>query len=222
MSQAICRNPTSGTWLWKPVEKTYDPLSVLISGRGSNLQAIIQAIRGGRLRARIAVVVSNRADAPGLSLARAAGIETRVLPHGDYPSRDAFDAALADAIRSFDAKMVCLAGFMRRLGPAFCAAFPNAILNVHPALLPAFPGAHAQRQAFEHGVKVSGVTVHFVTPELDAGPIVMQAPVPVLDGDTAEALAARILTVEHEIYPQAIQRVLDGGWKIDGRRVTFC
>ncbi|HEY7474636.1 MAG TPA: phosphoribosylglycinamide formyltransferase [Vicinamibacterales bacterium] len=203
------------------MEKTYDPIAVLISGRGSNLQAIIQAIRGGRLRARIAVVISNRADAPGLSLAHAAGIETRVLPHGGYPSRDAFDAALAGAIRSFDAKIVCLAGFMRRLGPAFCAAFPNAILNIHPALLPAFPGADAQRQAFEHGVKVSGVTVHFVTPELDAGPIVMQASVPVLDGDTAESLAHRILGVEHEIYPQAIQRVLDGGWKIEGRRVTF-
>jgi phosphoribosylglycinamide formyltransferase-1 len=203
------------------VEKGYDPLAVLISGRGSNLQAIVQAIRGGRLRARIAVVISNRADAPGLSLAHAAGIDTRVLPHGDFPSRDAFDTALAGVIRSHDVKIVCLAGFMRRLGPAFCAAFPNAILNVHPALLPAFPGANAQRQAFDHGVKISGVTVHFVTPELDAGPIVMQAPVPVLDGDTAESLADRILGVEHEIYPQAIQRVLDGGWKIDGRRVTF-
>jgi phosphoribosylglycinamide formyltransferase-1 len=203
------------------VEKTYDPLAVLISGRGSNLQAIIQAIRGGRLRARIAVVISNRADAPGLALAQAAGIETRVMPHADYPSRDAFDGALADAIKSREAKVVCLAGFMRRLGPAFCAAFPNAILNVHPALLPAFPGASAQRQAFDHGVKISGVTVHFVTAELDAGPILLQAAVRVLDGDTAESLAARILTVEHEIYPQAIQRVLDGGWKIDDRRVMF-
>jgi phosphoribosylglycinamide formyltransferase 1 len=203
------------------VEKTPVPLSVLISGRGSNLQAIIQAIRGGRLRARIAVVISDRADAPGLALAQAAGIETRVMPHGDYPSRDAFDGALADAIKSREARFVCLAGFMRRLGPAFCAAFPNAILNVHPALLPAFPGANAQRQAFDHGVKISGVTVHFVTPELDAGPIVMQAAVPVLDGDTAGSLADRILTVEHEIYPQAIQRVIDGGWKIDGRRVMF-
>ncbi|HYN08709.1 MAG TPA: phosphoribosylglycinamide formyltransferase [Vicinamibacterales bacterium] len=203
------------------MEKSPVPLAVLISGRGSNLQAIIQAIRGGRLRARIAVVISNRADAPGLSLAQAADIETRVMPHGDYPSRDAFDAALADAIKSREAKIVCLAGFMRRLGPAFCAAFPNAILNVHPALLPAFPGAHAQRQAFDHGVTVSGVTVHFVTPDLDAGPIVMQAAVPVLDGDTAESLADRILTVEHEIYPRAIQRVLDGGWKVDGRRVMF-
>jgi phosphoribosylglycinamide formyltransferase-1 len=217
----MCRVPTCGTCLWKPVEKSPVPLAVLISGRGSNLQAIVQAIRGGRLRARIAVVISNRADAPGLALAHAAGIETRVVPHGDYPSRDAFDAALVDAITSHGARLVCLAGFMRRLGPAFCGAFPNAILNVHPALLPAFPGAHAPRQAYEHGVKVSGVTVHFVTPALDAGPIVMQAAVPVLDGDTADTLADRILAVEHEIYPQAIQRVLDGRWTIDGRRVTF-
>jgi phosphoribosylglycinamide formyltransferase 1 len=203
------------------VEKTPVPLSLLISGRGSNLQAIVEAIRGGRLGARIAVVISNRGDAPGLAIARDAGIETRVMPHGDYPSRDAYDQALVDELKSRRVKLICLAGFMRRLGPTFCAAFPNAILNVHPALLPAFPGTNAQRQALDHGVKVTGVTVHFVTPELDSGPIVMQAAVPILDSDTAESLADRILKVEHEIYPQAIQRVLDGGWTIDGRRVMF-
>jgi phosphoribosylglycinamide formyltransferase 1 len=203
------------------VEKTPVPLSLLISGRGSNLQAIVEAIRGGRLGATIAVVISNRGDAPGLAIARDAGIETRVMPHGDYPSRDAYDQALVDELKSRRVKLICLAGFMRRLGPTFCAAFPNAILNVHPALLPAFPGTNAQRQALDHGVKVTGVTVHFVRPELDSGPIVMQAAVPVLDSDTAESLADRILKVEHEIYPQAIQRVLDGGWTIDGRRVMF-
>jgi phosphoribosylglycinamide formyltransferase 1 len=203
------------------VENRHDPLAVLISGRGSNLKAIVEAIDEGRLRARVAVVISNRADAPGLSVARAAAIETRVMPHGDYASRDAYDQALVDEIALHRVKLVCLAGFMRRLGPAFCAAFPNAMLNVHPSLLPSFPGTNAQRQAFEHGVKVTGVTVHFGTPDLDAGPIVMQAAVPVLEDDTAESLANRMLTVEHEIYPQAIQRVLDGGWTIEGRRVIF-
>ncbi|HEX7779944.1 MAG TPA: phosphoribosylglycinamide formyltransferase [Vicinamibacterales bacterium] len=203
------------------MENRHDPLAVLISGRGSNLKAIVEAIAEGRLRARVAVVVSNRADAPGLSVARAAGIETRVMPHGEHASRDAYDQALADEIATHRVKLVCLAGFMRRLGPSFCAAFPNAILNVHPALLPSFPGTNAQRQAFDHGVKVTGVTVHFGTPELDAGPIVMQAAVPVLEDDTPESLANRMLKVEHEIYPQAIQRVLDGGWTIEGRRVIF-
>jgi phosphoribosylglycinamide formyltransferase 1 len=203
------------------VEKTPVPLAVLISGRGSNLAAIVGAIRGGRLAAAIAIVISNRADAAGLAIARDAGIDTRVMPHGDYPSRDAYDRALVDELQSRRVKLICLAGFMRRLGPAFCAAFPNAILNVHPALLPSFPGANAQRQAFDHGVKVTGVTVHFVTPELDAGPIVMQAAVPVLETDTVESLADRTLKIEHEIYPQAIERVLDGGWTIEGRRVIF-
>jgi phosphoribosylglycinamide formyltransferase 1 len=203
------------------VEKTPVPLALLISGRGSNLQAIVEAIRGGRLRATIAVVISNRGDAPGLAIAREAGIETRVMPHGDYPSRDEYDRALVDELRSRRVKLICLAGFTRLLGPSFCAAFPHAVLNVHPALLPAFPGTNAQRQALEHGVRVTGVTVHFVTPELDGGPIVMQAAVPVLDSDSADSLANRILEAEHEIYPQAIQRVLDGGWTIEGRRVVF-
>jgi len=223
-SQGACRavaRRSSVPNLLIPVEKTPVPLSILISGRGSNLAAILGAIRGGQLAATVAIVISNRADAAGLAIARENGIDTRVMPHGDYPSRDAYDRALVGELRSRRVKLICLAGFMRRLGPAFCAAFPNAILNVHPALLPSFPGAHAQRQAFDHGVKVTGVTVHFVTPELDAGPIVMQAAVPVLETDTAESLADRTLTIEHGIYPQAIQRVLDGGWTIEGRRVIF-
>jgi phosphoribosylglycinamide formyltransferase-1 len=185
------------------------------------LHAIIEAIADGRLRAGIAVVISNRADAPGLEHARRAGIETRVLPHGAYASREDYDRALVDELRRHHVRVVCLAGFMRRLGPAFCDAFRHAILNVHPSLLPAFPGIDAQQQAVHHGVKVSGVTVHFVTPELDAGPIVAQTAVPVHDDDTAASLAARILVAEHRLYPEAIQRVLAGGWRIDGRRVLF-
>jgi phosphoribosylglycinamide formyltransferase-1 len=189
----------------------------LISGRGSNLQALI----GARLPARIRVVVSNVSGAGGLDRAREAGIETLVMPHRDYASRDAFDRALAAELTARGVTLVCLAGFMRRLGPAFCNAFPHAILNIHPSLLPAFPGVDAQAQAIRHGAKVSGATVHFVTPELDAGPILMQAAVPVQDDDTAESLAARILVEEHRLYPEAVKRVLAGGWHVDGRRVVF-
>jgi phosphoribosylglycinamide formyltransferase-1 len=193
-------------------------LAVLISGRGSNLQAIIDAIRAGRLAATVAVVISNVADAPGVARAKAAGIETRVLPHRGYASRDAYDRALADVLREFEVDLVCLAGFMRLLGASFLDAFPNRVVNIHPSLLPAFPGVDAQRQAFSHGVKVTGVTVHLVTADLDAGPIVMQRAVAVRDDDTPETLAARVLDEEHRLYPEAIQRVLDGGWRIDGRR----
>ena len=183
--------------------------------------AIVEAIARRTLGARISVVISNRADAAGLERARAAGIETRVMPHGDYASRDDYDRALVAELRTRGVALVCLAGFMRRLGPAFCDAFPNAILNIHPSLLPSFPGAHAQRQALAHGVKVSGATVHFATPELDAGPIVMQEAVPVRDDDTEQTLADRILTVEHRLYPAAVQRVIGGRWRIADRRVVF-
>jgi len=196
-------------------------LAILISGRGSNLGAIVRAIDEGRLRARIAVVISNRSDASGLELARARGIPTAVLPHRDYESRQAFDAALVATLRSHDVRLVCLAGFMRQIGPTFCDAFPMAILNIHPSLLPAFPGLDAQRVALEHGAKVTGATVHFVTPELDAGPIVMQTAVPVEEGDTVESLSARILVQEHRLYPEAIRRVLEDEWRIVGRRVVF-
>jgi phosphoribosylglycinamide formyltransferase-1 len=193
-------------------------LGVLISGRGSNLQALIEAIADGRLDATIAVVISNRADAPGLERARAAGIETLVLSHRGWPSRDDYDRVLATELQAREVGLVCLAGFMRVVGPPMIEAFPNAILNIHPSLLPAFPGVNAQRQAIEYGVKVSGVTVHFVTAELDAGPIILQQAVPVLDDDTPETLAARILVEEHRLYPVAVQLVLDGGWRIEGRR----
>jgi phosphoribosylglycinamide formyltransferase 1 len=193
-------------------------IGVLISGRGSNLQAIIDAVAERRLDARIGVVISNRAEASGLERATRAGIATVVLSHRAYPTREEYDAALIGELRRRDVSLVCLAGFMRLLSAAFVEAFPNAILNVHPSLLPAFPGVDAQRQALAHGVKVTGATVHLVTPELDAGPIVVQAPVPVLDDDTVETLAARILVEEHRIYPQAIAMVLADGWRIEGRR----
>ncbi|MSO48796.1 MAG: phosphoribosylglycinamide formyltransferase [Acidobacteria bacterium] len=202
------------------VENTPVPLCVLISGRGSNLRAIGEAIATGQLRAVVRVVVSNRSDAPGLDWARGEGIETLVLPHQDYPSREAYDEALVQALKARGVRMVCLAGFMRMLGPAFCEAFPQAVLNVHPSLLPSFPGVGAQAQALAHGVKVSGVTVHFVTPELDAGPIIMQSAVPVRDDDTCETLSARILVEEHRVYPEAIQKIIAGGWRVDGRRVV--
>lgn len=191
---------------------------MLISGRGSNLQALIDAVADGRLGARIALVVSNRAEAAGLERARAAGIDTLTIPHRDYPSRDAFEAVLVRELRARGIVLVCLAGFMRLLGATFLQAFPTAILNVHPSLLPAFPGIDAQRQAWEYGTKLAGATVHFVTGELDGGPIIRQAAVPILDGDTPETLAARILEQEHRIYPEAVADVLAGGWTIEGRR----
>ena len=196
-------------------------LGVLISGRGSNLQAIIDAIARGELQASVEVVISNRADAAGLARAEQAGIPTLVMPHKAYADRAAYDCALAAELKARDVELVCLAGFMRLLGPAFIDEFPNAVLNIHPSLLPAFPGLDAQHQAFEHGVKVAGATVHFVTADLDAGPIVCQEAVPVPDGDTAESLAARILEVEHRLYPAAIGRLTEGQWKITGRRVSF-
>lgn len=196
------------------------PIAILISGRGSNMQAIVQAIAAGTLDATVRVVISNRAEAPGLVWARSQGLETTVLSHRDFPTREAYDAALVALLRDHGVELVCLAGFMRVLGPTFCDAFPNAILNVHPSLLPAFPGVDAQRQALEYGVKVSGVTVHFVTPELDAGPIIEQVIVPVHDNDTAAMLSARILAEEHRVFPRAIQKIALGGWRLDGRRVV--
>ena len=185
-------------------------LGILISGRGTNLQAILDAIREGKLDARVGVVLSNVDGAPGLERARAAGVPTEVLSHKDYASREQYDEALVDHLRAHEVDLVCLAGFMRLLSPAFVRAFPGRILNVHPSLLPAFPGLHAQRQALEHGVKVTGATVHLVDEELDHGPILLQRAVPVLEGDDEESLSARILEQEHRIYPEAIALVLAG------------
>jgi len=193
-------------------------LAVLISGRGSNLQSIIDAIAEHRLDATLAVVVSNRAEAAGLNRARDAGIEAIHLSPAAYPDRNSYDADVADLLRARHIDLVCLAGYMRVVGPRLLGAFPGRILNIHPSLLPAFPGLHAQQQALEHGVKVSGATVHLVTDGLDDGPIVLQAPVPVNAGDTVEQLSGRILVEEHRIYPDAIQIVLNRGWAVIGRR----
>jgi len=196
-------------------------LGVLISGRGSNLQALIDAIAEGRLEARIAVVISNRPNAGGLERAAAAGVETVVIDHQLFARRDDFDVAVASALKERGVTLVCLAGFMRLVGARLLEAFPNAILNIHPSLLPAFPGVDAQRQALEHGVKVSGATVHLVTGELDGGPIVLQASVPVREDDTVETLSARILIAEHRLYPEAVRLVLERGWRVEGRRFVL-
>jgi phosphoribosylglycinamide formyltransferase-1 len=184
-------------------------LGVLISGRGSNLKAIIDAIEQKRLDASIAIVISNRADAPGLDHARQAGIQTLVIGHKSFATREDYDRALVKALNDRQVGLVCLAGFMRLLSPVFIDAFPDRILNIHPSLLPKYAGLHPQQQALDDGATVSGATVHFVNADLDAGPIVLQETVPVRAGDTAETLAARILTVEHQLYPRAIQHVLD-------------
>jgi phosphoribosylglycinamide formyltransferase-1 len=174
---------------------------ILISGRGSNMQAIVEA----GLPVRVAAVISNRADAAGLEWAAKRGIDTQTIDHRSFAGRDAFDAALADAIETHRPDLVVLAGFMRILGEAFVARFAGRMLNIHPSLLPSFPGLHTHRRAIEEGVKVHGTTVHFVTPALDHGPIVIQAAVPVLPGDDEDSLAARVLEAEHRIYPQAVR-----------------
>lgn len=193
-------------------------LGVLISGRGSNLQSIIDAIASGRLDATIAVVLSNRSEANGLARARAAGIDTVYLNPREHADRDAYDGAIVEVLKARGVDLVCLAGFMRLVGRPLLDAFAGRILNIHPSLLPSFRGLEAQRQALEHGVRITGATVHLVTSDLDDGPIVLQAAVPVLDGDTVESLSARILVEEHRIYPEAIAQVIGGEWSLDGRR----
>jgi len=193
-------------------------VGVLVSGRGSNLQALIDAARRGALGGEIAVVVSNVEDALGLERARAAGIPAVFRDHRGK-KREAFDAEVVEILGAHQIDLVCLAGFMRLLSPVFVRAFPGRILNIHPALLPAFPGQDAQHRALEHGVKVSGATVHLVDEGLDSGPIVAQEAVTVLSGDTAEALAARILEAEHRLYPRAVRLLLEGRCRVEGRRV---
>ena len=192
-------------------------IGILLSGRGSNFEAIARQTDDGKLSAEIAVVVSNVESAPGLQRARERGLNVFCASSKGL-SREAFDRRVIHVLEETRVDLVCLAGFMRLLSPSFIQAFRNRILNIHPSLLPAFPGLDAQRQALEYGVKVSGCTVHFVDEGLDSGPIVLQAAVPVLDGDTEELLAARILEQEHQIYPKAIQYVLDERIRIDGRR----
>lgn len=194
-------------------------LGVLVSGRGSNLQAIIDAIESGRLAARIACVVSDREDAYALERAANHGIKAIVLGPAGYASRQEYDGALVECLKNNGVELVCLAGFMRILTPVVIEAYPQRILNIHPSLLPSFPGLKVQRKALEHGVKFSGCTVHYVTEDVDAGPIIIQAMVPVLDDDTEGRLAERILAEEHKIYPQALQWIAEGRLHLKGRRV---
>jgi phosphoribosylglycinamide formyltransferase-1 len=196
-------------------------LGVLLSGRGSNFLAIHAAIERGEVPARIALVVSNVADAPGLAKARELGLPAEAISREGEPGRRAHEEKVVTALRRAGVEWVCLAGYMRLLSPDFVAAFPRRILNIHPSLLPAFPGLDAQAQALAHGVKVSGCTVHLVDEGLDSGPIVVQRAVPVLDGDTAGALAARILEEEHQAYPEALRRLLSEPWRVEGRRLLF-
>jgi phosphoribosylglycinamide formyltransferase-1 len=192
---------------------------VLISGSGTNLQSIIDAIEAKRLDAEIEVVLSNRADAQGLVRAKNHRIETAVLDHKSFPGREAYDQAVVDLLRARGVELVVLAGFMRLLSPVFIKAYSNRIMNIHPALLPSFPGLHVQKKAVEHGVRFSGCTVHFVNEECDEGPIIIQAVVPVFPDDTEEQLAARILRQEHRIYPRAIQLYAEGRLHVAGRKV---
>ncbi|MCP4899514.1 MAG: phosphoribosylglycinamide formyltransferase [bacterium] len=196
-------------------------LGILISGRGSNMKSIAAACDAGVVPAEIALVVSNVAKAPGLEWAREQSIETASVSHRDYEDRESHDRAVLDLLSQAGVDWVCLAGYMRLLSAGFIDAYPNRILNIHPALLPSFPGLHGQEQAWKHGAKVSGCTVHLVDVELDHGPIVVQRAVPVLDGDSADDLAARILVEEHIAYPEAIRRLLSEPWRLDGRRIVF-
>ena len=195
-------------------------IGVLLSGRGSNFEALADSVRGGRLPgAEIAVVVTNREGAPGIEKAKERGIAARVIPSKGL-EREVYDRQVVAVLREFNVDLVCLAGYMRLLSPFFVASFPNRILNIHPSLLPSFPGLESQRQALEYGVKFAGCTVHFVDENLDAGPIVLQAAVPVRDDDTEETLSSRILAEEHRIYTEAVRIVLEGKYKIVGRRVV--
>ncbi len=194
-------------------------IGVLASRRGSNLQAIIDAIETGKLDCRLAVVVSDRADAQALERARKHGAEAVFLDPKGYGTREAFDQAVLGVLADHRIELVCLAGYMRVLSPTFVRALPGQIMNIHPALLPAFPGLHAQRQALKHGVKISGATVHFVDEGVDTGPIICQAAVPVREDDTEETLSARILEQEHQLYPRAIRLYAEGRLSVVRRRV---
>jgi len=195
-------------------------IGVLLSGRGSNFEALADSVGAGRLPgAQIAVVVCNREGAPGIERARERGIAAQVIPSKGL-EREVYDRQVVAVLREFNVDLVCLAGYMRLLSPFFVASFPNRILNIHPSLLPSFPGLESQRQALEYGVKFAGCTVHFVDENLDAGPIVLQAAVPVRDDDTEETLSSRILAEEHRIYTEAVRIVLEGKYKIVGRRVV--
>lgn len=196
-------------------------LGVLISGNGSNLQSIIDNIEKGTLRAVIKIVISNNPDAYGITRAKKHGIPVVVLKNGDFKNKEGFDSELINTLKKHDVELVTLAGFMRIISPRFLQAFPGRVMNIHPALLPSFPGLHGQKQAVDYGVKVSGCTVHFVDEGVDTGPIIIQSAVPVRDDDTEDTLAVRILKEEHSIYPRAIQLFADGKLEVYGRKVRI-
>ena len=197
------------------------PIAVLLSGSGSNLQAIIDRIEQGSLNTSINLVLSNNPEAYGLERAKQHGLPTWVMPHGDYASREEYDREVVSAIKEAGAEVVVLAGFMRLLSAEFVRAFPNKILNIHPALLPSFPGLHGQKQAHDYGVAISGATVHFVDEKLDHGPIIIQAAVPARQDDDEDTLAKRILNLEHRIYPQAIEWLCNQRLSLEGRKVKL-
>jgi phosphoribosylglycinamide formyltransferase-1 len=196
-------------------------VGILISGRGSNMISLVRAMRSGAVSAEPVVVISNRPDAAGLRAAADLGVATVVVDQAEVRPRAAHERRVVEVLRDHGAGWVCLAGYMRLLKGALLEAYPERILNIHPSLLPAFPGLHAQDQALEYGVRVAGCTVHLVDEQCDHGPIVAQAAVPVLDDDTEDSLSARILEQEHALYPEALRRVLGGGWSVDGRRLAF-
>jgi phosphoribosylglycinamide formyltransferase-1 len=194
-------------------------IAVLVSGSGSNLQAIIDASERGEIPCKVGLVLSNKADAFGLERARRHGIPTVVVDHRSFQTREEFDARLVEILVERGVGLICLAGFMRVLTPTFIRAFPHRIINIHPALLPAFPGTHGPRQALQYGARFAGCTVHFIDEGIDTGPVIAQAVVPIFDDDTEDTLAARVLVQEHKIYPMAIRLFLEGRLSIDGRRV---
>ncbi len=196
-------------------------IGILLSGRGSNFEALADSVAAGRIpNAEIAIVISHREGAPGIDRARARGIDARVIPSKGL-EREAYDRQVVAVLQEKNVDLVCLAGYLRLLSPYFVQAFRGRILNIHPSLLPAFPGLESQRQALEHGAKFAGCTVHFVDETLDAGPIILQSAVPIRDDDTVDSLSARILAEEHRIYSQAVRIVLEGRYRIDGRRVII-
>ena len=199
--------------------KKHGRVAVLLSGRGSNFRALHDAMLAGKIDAEIVLVFSNKAEAPGLQTARERGLETLHLDPKSFPSKDAYDEAIVAELKKRDVDLVCLAGYMKIITPYFCQVYRNQIMNIHPALLPSFPGLHAQKQAVDYGVRYSGATVHFVWEEVDAGPIILQAVVPVHQDDTEETLADRILEQEHKIYPEAVRLYFEGRLEVRGRKV---
>jgi phosphoribosylglycinamide formyltransferase 1 len=196
-------------------------IAVLISGRGSNMQSIVEACKRGLIQAQVSLVLSNRAEAPGLEFARSQNIETVVLPHKAFPIREEYDRQVVDILHQKQVDLICLAGFMRLLSSVFVTAFPNRIMNIHPALLPSFPGLHAQKQAVEYGVKVTGCTVHFVDEGLDSGPIILQKTLEVKPDDTEETLSERLLPLEHATYVEAVRLFFENRVHVENRKVVI-